>query len=828
MPDATDTSAQDTRFAVLRGRAERLLEGRFQDDGAPTRSEVEALVHELEVHRIELELQNEELRRAQAELEATRDRYVDLYDFAPVGYLALDEQGRIENVNLTGAAMLGRARSRLLGHPVVGYAHGKTKNGIYAHLRRCRIAPAGDEVADEVVLRTKHRGKVPVQFRTVAFVDPQTGRRRYRSILVDVSQLRAQEHLTGKILEASLNGTYIYDVAKGRPTYVTPAYERLTGYTLAALERMDAAEFFALFHPDDWPQVSRHVEEVVAAADGATLELECRFRRADGTWMWCLARHTAFARNERGQMIQFIGCFVDVTDRKRAEEALREAYREKAEALAQLDALFSAAPIGLGFWDRDLRFVRLNDALAGINGLPIHEQLGKRVDEVVSNLDGIDRLVAAWKEILATGEPKLNVELTGETAAMPGRKRHWIDNWFPIRVGQQIVGVGATVRDVTDLKEAEAKLHDLNEKLERRVRVRTVKLESANRRLEREAERRRAVETALRESESKYRALAETIGDVPFSTDAEGRVTYLGPQVARYGFDPRELIGRHFESIVSPLDRRRAAAEFERFVSSGDESALPIEIRVEAPDGQIYWFASRHTLQRDAGGKPLGTTGILRDVTEPRMLEKALAEVAAQERRRFGQDLHDGLGQELTGLGYLAACLHRELEARRSPAARTAAQLTEGLQQAIASTRAIARGLAPVELSCHGLVPALEHLVANVEACYRLSCRLHCSEAVEVEDPTVAIELFRIAQEAVANAARHAGAQNIDVTLTRKKRVVSLSVRDDGVGVPADASEGPGIGLRIMRYRAGTIGADFQIRTERGQGTTILCTWERE
>jgi signal transduction histidine kinase len=205
-----------------------------------------------------------------------------------------------------------------------------------------------------------------------------------------------------------------------------------------------------------------------------------------------------------------------------------------------------------------------------------------------------------------------------------------------------------------------------------------------------------------------------------------------------------------------------------------------------------------------------------------------LAETAARERGRFGRELHDGLGQELTGLGYLATLLHKQLHVSGDPRADMAKQLARGIQSAIDSARQIARGVAPVGPEPGGLVAALERLVASSHAYFGTPCCFRCRGPVEVEDATVAGELFRIAQEAVTNAARHAGAKHIEVELAREADAVSLVVRDDGVGLPNDLSQSAGMGLRIMRYRAGLIGADLDVRSSDGGGTEIACTVPRE
>ncbi len=177
----------------LRRRAERVTDQRGGDVDLPPADELPRLVHELRVHQVELEMQNEALREARAELERSRDRYADLYDFAPVGYLTLDERGIIREVNLTACAMLGRERKRLVGHPLVGFVNPPGKNRFYEHLRRCREASPGEEATAEITFNPHGREPFIGLVRTSAGEDRQTGARQCRAAITDVTAQKQTE-----------------------------------------------------------------------------------------------------------------------------------------------------------------------------------------------------------------------------------------------------------------------------------------------------------------------------------------------------------------------------------------------------------------------------------------------------------------------------------------------------------------------------------------------------------------------------------------------------------------------------------------------------------
>jgi signal transduction histidine kinase len=214
-----------------------------------------------------------------------------------------------------------------------------------------------------------------------------------------------------------------------------------------------------------------------------------------------------------------------------------------------------------------------------------------------------------------------------------------------------------------------------------------------------------------------------------------------------------------------------------------------------------------------------------------RELEHTLAEVSEAEQQRIGRDLHDGLGQQLTGIALLSKALEQRLTAGGRPESADAGELAELANESIDWTRDLARGLAPVDVDRTALPAALRELAVKTE---RL-CRIHCSfdgdERLILGDDGMALNLYRVAQEAVNNAVRHASARHIWITLATAHGRTTLTVRDDGVGLSGPEPRGAastasgGMGLRIMRYRASVVGATFQLRSTPGAGTTITCTF---
>jgi PAS domain S-box-containing protein len=262
------------------------------------------------------------------------------------------------------------------------------------------------------------------------------------------------------IFAASLAGMYVVDLVEKRHLTINRAYTEITGYALDDLAAMAPDGFIGLFHEDDRPRLLRHLEDLAIAELGRALDLVYRFRAADGRWLHCLSRHVPVKRDATG-LRELVGSVVETGHRPGTTIAAEPTDRETA---AQLDALFSAAPVGLGFWDTDLRFKRLNSKLAEINGLPIERHLGRRPDELLPNIHKLDVIMDRWREILSSGIPWFDVEITGTTHA-GSAPRVWREHFFPVTVDGSVIGLGAVVEDVTERRGAERALLDSEKSL---------------------------------------------------------------------------------------------------------------------------------------------------------------------------------------------------------------------------------------------------------------------------------------------------------------------------------------------------------------------------
>lgn len=204
-------------------------------------------------------------------------------------------------------------------------------------------------------------------------------------------------------------------------------------------------------------------------------------------------------------------------------------------------------------------------------------------------------------------------------------------------------------------------------------------------------------------------------------------------------------------------------------------------------------------------------------------LEREIVNAGEREQMRIGQDLHDGVCQTLAALDCAAQCLKIDLETEGSPQVKLAGEIQKRLSAATLEARNLARGIYPVSMETEGLSMALRELVMTTKTLHHASIGFESDEDIVVKNSEVAMHLYRITQEALSNAMRHANATRVDVRLMREDRQVTISVADDGRGSAIQARP-DGMGWRTMRYRAKLIGAEIKVESKPAGGTTIRCS----
>ena len=522
-------------------------------------------------------------------------------------------------------------------------------------------------------------------------------------------------------------------------------------------------------HPSDDELYSR--EFFASSAGGRPFHAECRVRRGDGEWRW-VDSWAVPRRTESGRAPGMIGCSADVTERKRAEERIREL---GAIVEASDDAIFGTALDGtITSW---------NKGAEKIYGYAENEVVGQPIFILVP----IDRQHEASQNLirLALGEAINNYETVRRRK--DGENIHVSLTICPIRNWEgRIVGASAVARDITQSKR---------------------------------------IDGALRQSEQRFAAFMDNLPGFAWMKDARGCYTYLNREMARLppfqgdwlGKTDAELWPAELASIYQASDHQVIAGggalqTIERYLIDGDER---------------YTLVSKFPMLDPAGAAVLvGGVGI--DITERKRLEREILAVSEREQARIGQDLHDDLCQRLAGIQLMGDVLQRDLLSKAKVEAEQAGMIAARIRDAIANTRNIARGLSPVALGSNSLMTALQELADNSAKLFRISCKFRCVGSVTVEDNTVATHLYRIAQEAVTNAVKHGGAKKILIRLAESEDKRILAITDDGRGLTETFLKNKGTGLQIMNYRAATIGASLEIGRAGKRGVYVSCSFSKQ
>lgn len=212
--------------------------------------------------------------------------------------------------------------------------------------------------------------------------------------------------------------------------------------------------------------------------------------------------------------------------------------------------------------------------------------------------------------------------------------------------------------------------------------------------------------------------------------------------------------------------------------------------------------------------------GLILDLSMQQKLQREILAIPAREQQRIGEELHDGLGQQLTGLSMLAQSLLNKASQQEH---HLAEQLASGLHEALAQVRTLSRGLMPIQISADGFMISLNEITENIEKQSHIPINLQIDDVVLLFDDATATHLYRIVQESLNNAIKHAGATLINVSLKIERDHGVLEIIDNGVGIQLDLTDSTGLGLNIMRHRCGLFDGEISINTNGNRGTKVCC-----
>jgi len=584
-------------------------------------------------------------------------------------------------------------------------------------------------------------------------------------------------------LESAPGGVWDFDVTRNI-AHRTEAFFRMLG-DAPELESIDLGAWRERIHPDDVSRVQAAAGAVIEGRQ-SSYEAEYRYRHADGSWRWLLDRGRATDWDAQGRATRMVGFVVDVTTRKLAEQAL-------LESETVLRAVTANTPDWLFLVDEALVIRFVNRQF----GAHTAEQMVSR--PLLDFIPGAHRarLMDLYLTVLVSGTPgRIEVRHAGED----GTVSHHEHRVVPVVERGTVRSLTVAVTDVTDRKRAESALRESKDAMHTQVRI------------------------------------LETLQEGVVLLDAATAVVKLtNPMFARmFGYDSKEaLMGRSVEPLFSTRALQRSRAGRPLDDTGSHAGVLSVELECVRKDGTRFVAACLLT--------PIQIGGIdhwlavFNDVTERKRLEREIIQISNREQQRIGSDLHDGLGQELTGIALMLKGVVAQLRKEGSSASLDVEEVVGLVNNAIEGTRTLARGLSPVSGERGGLKPALGALAAQASDRYGVQVLFESDldDSVPVND-AAATHIYRIVQEALTNVVRHSEASKVAIRLRGAGDDVHLSVEDNGRGFPQPVPErcgGPapqssgGLGLKIMRYRARMLGGDLMIEPGANGGASIHCVF---
>lgn len=327
------------------------------------------------------------------------------------------------------------------------------------------------------------------------------------------------------------------------------------------------------------------------------------------------------------------------------------------------------------------------------------------------------------------------------------------------------------------------------------------------------------------EREALYEAVIRTSLDAIVTITETGIIDSVNPATERmFGFTSAELVGHNISVLMPPPHRENHDSYLQRYLRTGKASIIGVGRQVTAQRKDGTQFPVELSVTEVMAGARRLFTGILHDITNRKKAEQAITQISEFERQQIGRELHDAIGQDLTGISLMAKVIAGKLRSLQPHLQAEAEDISNLASKVTQDVKRLAHGLYPTELEKHGLSFALRELAMNNEHLYRIRCTYEERGELPPLNLTAGQHLYRIAQEASNNAFRHGGAKHIQIRIERTEEGLTLTVRDDGKGVPDKIVEKGGMGLIIMKYRTSALSGTFQIRRGSAGGAVVSCS----
>ena len=327
------------------------------------------------------------------------------------------------------------------------------------------------------------------------------------------------------------------------------------------------------------------------------------------------------------------------------------------------------------------------------------------------------------------------------------------------------------------------------------------------------------------ESETKSKTILDTTIDGIITIDENGYIESYNPAAERlFGYSTEEVIGEKVNMLMPEPYRSEHDNYLENYKRTGERKIIGIGREVTGLNKSGSTFPMYLAVNEMKFNGRRMFTGIVSDISQQRELEQELLQSGEHERRRIGQDLHDGLGQMLSGIGMMTRQLAKSLENEEHRMAEKAQEISGFIKEADQYARQLSRGLMPVDIDSRGLATAFTRLIDNAGRMFQVNSRFHENNTPVFEDNSTVEQIYRIGQEAVTNAVKHGNASEVDLILDANDEYVTLEVHDNGKGFPKNWREHAGMGMKILQFRARLVGGTLEVYDRESGGTILRCT----
>ncbi len=586
---------------------------------------------------------------------------------------------------------------------------------------------------------------------------------------ITLKQIEEQNRMLQRAIMDTSDCIYIADM-EDKITFVNNAFCKTYGYTESDVIGKDCNKL-ALQRVID----EKALTKTGAKNDKGTLDGEFIARRKNGGEFPAFSTESK-VKDNKGSDVAIIRIVRDITERKRLER--EKALRESSERYRKLietanDAIFIVDVLSG-------KIVDVNRKCEELMGMPASRIIGKHHTKLHPEAD------KEYYNKLFRNHVQQGVGINGISENLFISRRNGEN--IPVEISSSVIDVGGNkiiqmiFRDVTERKGIEDELRAIKEQLQ---------------------------------------SIIDNTTAVIYLKDLKGQYMLINKQFeAQFHTSKNDIIGKTDYDIF-PKETAKT------FIANDKEVLLTkkfMEIEETAPqkDGAHTYISAKFPLF-DSTGLLYATCSISTDITDRRKIEKEILEIEERERLRIGRDLHDSVGQILTGVAFKCDLLYKSLKDKDVSESGQAIEIETLVNDSINQVRKLAKGLSLLEDDPQSLEMAIQELASDVIKIYGTPCDFTCSRDFRIKDRAVATHLYRIVQEAVNNAVKHSKAKNIWINLSGNSDAFVVEVKDNGLGQPNTFKRNEGMGLRTMNYRANIIGASFKVRQNSEQGTVVSC-----